>query len=341
MIDLAAPGNLWALAAAPLVGLLAGLAWRQRARATAAWAARGLWNRLLPGWSPRRIVVAVVTLVLVVALLPVALARPRWGESEQQVEREGLDVVFVLDTSLSMATRDVVPSRLFVAQSVVRRLVEAMPENRVALVQAEGDGVVMVPLTGDVAVLDLLLDAVEPGTLPTPGTELGSALRRARSLFPEGGAQHRVLVLLSDGEDHGSDLGDLIDELREDGTMVVALGVGSPEGKPLELPASHTDAGAGAVVYKRDENDQVVVSRLIEENLEHLARETGGIYRRVTSAGTDLAAIVDHMQGLETRSYGSEIVNTREERFQWPLGAAIVLLALHLAIGRFEPEARR
>ncbi len=110
-----------------------------------------------------------------------ALAQPRWGESEQKIERHGVDVVFVLDTSLSMATTDLPPNRLWVAQTLVRRLVQALPGHRVALVQAEGDGVVMVPLTADSAVLDLVLDAVLPGSLPTPGHRAGARPRTRAS----------------------------------------------------------------------------------------------------------------------------------------------------------------
>jgi len=328
-VDFAAPHLLWLTLAAPLVAALAALLWRRRLRATAAWAARGLWDRLLTGFSPRRTRLAVVCLALTALGAALALARPRWGESEQEIERRGVDVVVVLDTSLSMATRDLEPNRFWVAQTLVRRLVGALPGHRLALIQAEGGGDVVVPLTLDDAAVDIALDSVLPNSLPTPGTELAPALERALEVFPEGGAKHRVMVLLSDGEDHGSALGEAIDKLRDGGVRVHAIGVGTLEGQPLELPSS---VGTGRVQYKTDEKGQVVVSRLVEETLEKLARETGGSYLRATGVGVDLAPIAESIERMDRNTYGSEVVSQLEERFQWPLMLAVTALGLHLLV---------
>lgn len=331
-MDFADPQWLWLLAGAPVVAAIVALAWRRRLVAAAAWAARGLWDRLLPTFRLQRLVLSTVLLVLAFIGVALALARPRWGESDQQVERQGVDIVFLLDTSLSMATRDVQPSRLWVAQSLVRRLVEELPGHRTALLQAEGDGVAMVPLTVDSAVIDLLLDAVQPGSLPTPGTDLAQAFEKAISLYPEDGDKHRVLIALSDGEDHGGAMEKAIAKLEEGGVVVHAIGIGTPEGKPLELPRS--DARA-PVEYKRDDKDQVVVSRLQEETLEAVSRETGGVYLRATTAGADIEPILRRVEAMETRSYGSETISTLEERFQWPMALAVVALGLHLLISPF------
>lgn len=326
------PQWLILLLGVPVMVALAAVCWRRRLKATAMWASRGLWNRLLESYEPWRLVVSCGALGLTLAGLALALAQPRWGQGEQQVERQGVDVVIILDTSLSMATNDVQPNRLWVAQTLIRQLVELLPGNRIALVQAEGDGVVMVPLTADVAVIDLLLDAVLPGSLPTPGTELDAAVRRAMALFPEGEDKHRVIVMLSDGEDHGEKLEATADELRDSGTILHAIGVGTREGKPLEVPQLE---GAGGLEYKRDQDGQIVVSRLVEESLESLSRETGGLYLRADGAATDLGNLVERIQGMEKRSFGSEIVNTLEERFQWPLGLAILALIVHLGVSPF------
>ena len=339
-MDFATPQWLWFLVAAPLAALVASFSWRRRLRATAVWAARSLWDRLLPTYEPRRLVAWNLLLAVALAGVALALARPRWGETEQKVERQGVDLVFVLDTSLSMATRDVQPSRLWVGQTLIRRLVQELPGNRVALVQAEGDGVVMVPLTADGAVIDLLLDAVQPGSLPTPGTELRPAIERALALFGEGGDKHRAMILVSDGEDHGSGLDKILARLREEGVVVHTIGVGTRQGKPLELPQLESHA---PVEYKRDEAGKVVVSRLVEDTLEHLSRETGGVYLRATSAATDPGPVVARVQAMEKRSYGSEWVSTLEERFQWPTVVAILALVLHLLMSPFgqapPPEA--
>jgi Ca-activated chloride channel family protein len=329
------PVLLWLALLAPAAAALAAWAWRRRLAAAAAWAARGLWDRLLAAYRPRHLAVSVVTLALAVLGTGLALARPRWGASTERVERRGVDLVFVLDSSLSMAAADVAPSRLYVAKTLVRRLVERLPGNRVALVQTEGTGVVLAPLTIDAAVIDLLLDTVEPGSLPVPGTELAPGLAAALRLFPPGERKHRVLVLLSDGEDHGGGLERFLESLRQEGVVVHALGIGTPDGAPLVLP------GGG---YKQDDDGRVVISRLHETTLEELARSTGGLYLRVTSAAADPGEVVERIAGMEKRTLEGQSVNTLEERFQWPLALACAALLLHLALRPFRaspaaPEA--
>ena len=331
------PQWLWLLLAAPATVLVVAFCWRRRLSATASWAARGLWDRLLPSFVRSRLWWSAGLLGFCLACAAVALAGPRWGQTEQPVERRGVDVVFVLDTSLSMAATDVPPNRLFVAQSLIRSLSRQLPGHRVALVQAEGDGVVMVPLTADTAVVDLLLDAVLPGSLPTPGTDLLPALRRGYALFPEGEDKHKVMVVVSDGENHGQGLEDLVGDLSGEGVTIHAVGVGTLEGKPLEMPDYE---GTGETLYKKDQDDRVVVTRLQETNLEMIARESDGLYLRADGAGTDLGAILDRIDSMDAQSYGSETVNVLEERFQWPLAVAIVALWLHLAVAPFRPPQR-
>jgi Ca-activated chloride channel homolog len=339
-VSFAAPDLLWLALLAPAAALLAAWLWRRRLAADAAWAARGLWDRLLAGYSRRRLAASVLLLAAAVLATGLALARPRWGAETREVERRGVDVVFVLDSSLSMAARDVAPSRLAVAKSLVRRLVREMPGNRVALVQGEGDGLVMAPLTLDGALLDLLLDAVEPGSLPVPGTELAPSLTRALDLFAETRREHRVMVLLTDGEDHGGRLQAALDRLRREGVAVHAIGVGTPQGAPVPLPGDPRRRDAGAPGYKRNGDGQVVISRLGETVLEEIAAATGGVYVRATSAAADVEPIERHIRDMETRTLESETVSTLEERFQWPLAAAALLLALQLALGAFRRGGR-
>jgi Ca-activated chloride channel family protein len=189
--------------------------------------------------------------------------------------------------------------------------------------------------------LDLLLDAVEPGSLPVPGTELAPSLTRALDLFAETRREHRVMVLLTDGEDHGGRLQATLDRLRREGVAVHAIGVGTPQGAPVPLPDDPRRRDADAPGYKRDGDGQVVISRLGETVLEEIAAATGGVYVRATSAAADVEPIERHIRDMATRTLESETVSTLEERFQWPLAAAALLVALQLALGAFRAGARR
>jgi Ca-activated chloride channel family protein len=313
---------------APLAALGAAALWRRRFRAAEAWAARGLWPRLLAGYSRGRIALSVGLLAVAVLGAALALAQPRWGEGRERVRREGVDVVVVLDASLSMGALDVRPSRLDVAETLIRRLVQETPGNRVALVAVAGNGVVMSPLTLDGAVIDLLLDAVEPGSLPSQGTHLAEALDRVPGLFPPGTERHRAAVLVSDGEDHGGGIGVAVAHLEAAGVVVHTLGVGTPEGAPVPLPDRPDEV-------RRRQDGSVVISRLHEDVLEEIARATGGVYLRATDPAQSLRPIGSALAEMDRRAHETTEVDTRTERFQWPLALAAAALLLHLAVPPF------
>jgi Ca-activated chloride channel family protein len=327
----AVPSLLWLALLAPAAAAAAVWLWRRRLAADAAWASRGLWSRLLPAFAPRRLTLSVAALALAVLGVAFALARPRWGSGEQKVERKGVDVVFLVDSSLSMGAFDAPPSRLFVAKSLVRRMVRDMPGNRAGLVQTEGDSLVLAPLTLDGAVIDLLLDAIDPGSLPTPGTELAPGIETALRLFGQGSEKHRVLVIASDGEDWGGGLDSEIAKLKDNGVIVYALGVGTPQGTTVPIPGNPGEV-------KRDQDGGVVISKLNEETLEKLARATGGDYLRATSAAADPSRIVAQIDRLEKRTIESQSLSTLEERFQWPLALAVLALLVYLGVGPFLPD---
>jgi Ca-activated chloride channel homolog len=329
----AEPRLVWLLALAPLAAAAAAWLWRRRLAADAAWASRALWDRLLPAYSASRLGLSVTCLALTILGTSLALVRPRWGAGRETVARRGVDVVFLVDSSLSMGAFDVPPSRLYVARSLVQRMTRAMPGNRVGLVQTEGTGVPLAPLTLDGGVIDLLLDTIEPGSLPTPGTELATGLDAAIHLFGAGSDKHRVLVVLSDGEDHGGGLEDESAKLREAGITVHAFGIATPNGAPVPVPG-----GSGNGGYKRDAEGNVVISRLHEDVLENMARATGGSYTRVTSAAVDPAPVVERIDRMQKRTVESTSTATREERFQWPLAGAAAALLLYLGLGSFVPR---
>lgn len=322
------PQALWLAILAPAALGLAMLFWRHYLRDLNAWATAGVWERLGVRFQKRQLQASVLCLVLAVLAVAIALARPRWGTTEQTVERQGVDIVFVLDSSMSMSAPDVAPSRLGIAKSLVRRLAENLPGHRVALVQAEGEGLVLAPLTVDIAVLDLLLDTVTPGSLPRPGTQIGPALTEALRLYPPDGEKHRVLILISDGEDHGTGLEASLQALKEAGVVAHSLGVGTLRGSPIPIDSGQ---GTDPNKFKKDKEGRVVVSKLNEAVLERLAQETGGIYVPISSPGVDPVEITSAISRMERRSFESESLDVLAERFQWPLALAALALVLHLA----------
>lgn len=329
-----APDLVWLLLAAPVAGGLAAWLWRRRLEAERQWSAEALWAAL--GRRHRAAVrrLGVLLLTVAVAATTLALMRPRWGGESDRIERRGIDLVFILDTSLSMAAGDVRPDRLAVATALLRRIARAQPGSRVALVQAEGDAVVLTPLTLDAAVLDLLLETTRPGLAPAPGTRLAPALDAARRLFPPASRGHRAIVLLSDGEDHAGGLEDRAEQLRAAGIRLFAIGIGTEQGAPLPLADDEREE------FKRDEEGRVVISRLQEDPLEELARRTGGVYLRATSPATDLEPVLDALRTIQARTLEEAVTSAQAERFQWPLALAALALGLLLALRVDVPAGR-
>lgn len=315
------PERLVLLALAPLIVLAGCWWWFRSTRALSSWASRAQWLRLGVDASAGRLVLRLLLLFVAASTIAVALARPRWGTSEHTVERAGVDTVVILDSSTSMGVADVTPSRLEVARALLDRVTRQLEGNRIAVLQMEGTVRALTPMTADMEGARLTLEMVRINSLERPGTDLGVALERAADVFLPGEEQHRAVLVVTDGEDHGQRLNKAEERLAEQGVNVHVMAVGTPEGGPIPVP------GAGAGVYKQDGDGQVIVSRAAVDRLRALAEVTGGTFIAVERAGTDIEPIVDAIRGLEARSLGEETVVQQRERFQWPLLAAVVALA--------------
>lgn len=274
-------------------------------------------------------------LLLYFALLAaiLAVARPQWGTSQEEVAHRGADVMVVLDTSLSMAAEDVSPSRLELARNAIAGLVERLAGDRIGFVTFAGRPALECPLTIDHAAVQLFLDAVTVESTAVPGTALAEALGVAMDALSRDGAdsgdRSRAIVLFSDGEDHEGGLDEVLSEIEPAGVGVFAVGCGTTRGAPIPLePGRGADAG-----YKLDHEGKVVTTRLNETLLEGLALSTGGMYRRATSSGAEVDVIADALLGLEGKELGALLRTRYEERFQIPLGLALLALLAETLLG--------
>ena len=276
---------------------------------------RPLWGRVVRRPDERWRLVRLALLLLGAAGVVVALARPQWGIVREKVEREGVDVVLVLDTSGSMATADVAPSRFFLARQALLQLVARLEGDRFALVAFEGEAYPLVPLTLDADALGLFLETVEPGIVPAPGTSLGVGLAKGLEAFVDQERRNKVMVLVSDGEDLEGEVEAAVRRAKEAGVVVYAVGVGTEGGQPVP----DVDAEGRVTGYKRDESGGAVVSRLNLATLDAIARGTGGKAFRITPADTSLSGLAAAIEGMEQKAMAREYSYRRKERFQVPL----------------------
>ena len=323
-----APAWLMALLALPLAGFAAaGLARRDQAR-LAAFVARPLWGRVVRRPDSRWAWLRLALLLTGAACVILALARPQWGIVREKVEREGKDIVLVLDSSGSMATADVAPSRFFLARQALLQLIARLEGDRFALVAFEGEAYPLVPLTLDADALGLFLETVETGIVPAPGSSLGIGLAKGLEAFVDKDRRNKAMVLVSDGEDLSGEVEEAVKRAKEAGVVVHTVGVGTEGGQPVpELDADGRTTG-----YKRDAEGNAVVSRLDMTTLETIARGTGGQAFRITPADTSLSGLAAALEGMEQKSLAREFSYRRKERFQVPLAIGLGSLGLGLLL---------
>ncbi len=323
-LHLAAPAWLWALWAVPLLAFVAWWGARRAARRRSAFVGR-LAPRLVEGGGahPR----AAVLVLAGVGGVALALARPGWGVYYEEVHSEGMELVVLVDVSRSMLAEDAAPNRLERARIAVDGLIDRLEErggHRVGLVEFAGVPVVRSPVTSDYAHVRAQLRRIGCADVPRGGTLLGDAVRRAVALLDHPGDHDRVIVLLTDGEDHESFPLEAARAAADAHVAIFAVGIGDA-----------TDGGRipyvdGDGVRRFVEDDgKPVVSRLDEETLRTMAEVTGGGYVPAGTRTIPLDRIWDEaIAPRRTAQVGTTRERRHHERFQWPLGAALVLVVL-------------
>jgi Ca-activated chloride channel homolog len=253
----------------------------------------------------------------------VALARPQLGERPVALAHAGRDVLVLLDLSRSMNAADGTGSRLLVAKRAVNSVLASAPENRVGLIVFGGSAFLQLPLTSNQAAFRRFLEAASTSELGDPGTSLANALSAAATTFEHDGERgYQSVLLVSDGESGSGDIGPALARLRRANIPVFAIGVGSPEGAPV--PADSTEAPEK---WHRDHIGRVVISRLEEGDLRRAAAETHGMYGRWSpESAASLARDLGRLDKRIISSQGESL--ERIDRFQWPLGVAVLALGL-------------
>jgi Ca-activated chloride channel homolog len=269
--------------------------------------------------------------VVAVLLGVVALARPQLGTRPATLARTGRDLLVLLDLSRSMNAADAGPTgsqggtRLATAKQAITTVVARSPGDRLGLIVFGGSAFLQLPLTADHAAFQRFLDAASPDDLGDPATNLTNALTVAATTFEhEGERGYQSVLLASDGESGEGDPGPVLARLRRSGIPVFAMGIGTPSGAPV--PA---DSDEAPEKWHRDHIGRVVLSRLEEGDLRRAARETNGVYARWMG---DAGSLEIELGRLDKRTLVSAESVERVDRFQWPLGLAMLALAWELSI---------
>ena len=247
-----------------------------------------------------------------------AASGPQIGTRVAPVERKGIDLVFALDVSESMNAQDVKPSRLEKAKFEISQMINQLKGDRVGLIVFAGSSHLYLPLTSDYEAAQLFLDAIDTKMIPTQGTDLSTALRTAISAFNEESEKYKVMVLVTDGEDHEGAAVELVSKAYKLGIIAHAVGVGTLKGSLIPINDKSS--------YKRDKKGILITSKLNEAMLTELADAGGGIYSRFNNREAKYKEIMQAVDNMEKRSIQTHIYSEFEDRYQSFATISLLLL---------------
>lgn len=314
------PDHFYLLAALPVLALLLAVYWRWRQKSVSRLGEEGLLRRLLPTVSPGRFWLKNVLFGLCLVLLAISWANPQRGAKEQKATQESADVFIALDISQSMLAKDLAPSRLEYARAFSKKLVQALEGERIGLIFFAGDAFLQMPLSTDYNFLIQSLQNAEPDLITEQGTAIPTAIDLARESFGDEPGGGRALILITDGENHDEDAVNHAEDAYEDGIVTCTVGAGTAQGGPIPIGNSEFSE------YKRDEDGEIVRTRLNEQLLHDIARAGGGRAFNIKQSDTVIKALKNMVDGLEKREITMRSYTEFESYFQWFLLPALLLL---------------
>jgi len=319
---------LWLL---PLTAVTFLVVYRKRRQALDRFAEGQLLKRLTPEYSRGRRVLEAVLCLLALGCMLLALAGPRWGSHYQEVTQKGVDIVIALDVSPSMLVEDVKPDRLERAKREITDFLKVVQGDRVGLVAFSGAAYTQCPLTLDYGALMMFLNILHPDNIPRHGTDLGAAILGAMKAFDPKSETDKVILLITDGEDNEGRGLEAARQAAAKGIKIFVFGMGDPSGGPI--PAS---GGKGGFI--KDDNGELVLSKLDEAGLQEIAAVTGGEYVRSMAGDLDLDLL--YFDGIKQKTDAAVVksgkIKVYEERFFIFVAAAFLLLLLEGLIGHLK-----
>jgi len=273
--------------------------------------------------------------IFIFSLLIITLSGPQFGSKLVEVKKKSVDVIIAIDCSKSMLAEDILPNRITKSKELFGILLEQLKENRIGVIAFSGIAFTQCPLTFDYKSAQILLELINTDLIPYPGTAIGDAIRLAIKSFGKEkvSTTSKVLILLTDGEDHKSNPIDAAKEAKEYGIKIYTIGVGNPQGEPIPI----RDSSGNVVDYKKNKKGEVVLTKLNEQLLQEIAEITDGKYFRF-NYGSDLSIVEEiysDISRMNKQISKSELHNLYEHRFQYPLALVIILLLLEDFIKHF------
>jgi Ca-activated chloride channel family protein len=290
-------------------------------------------QKLMHSYSPGRRNLKYLLITVSYIFFVFALANPQIGKKLEEFTREGVDIMVAMDVSTSMLAEDIKPSRMEKAKHEVGKLIDILQGDRIGLIAFAGIAHVQCPLTLDYSAAKLFLSLMDTDLIPQPGTALGQAIRKAISSFNSDERKHKVLILITDGEDHESKPLEAAQEAEQEGIIIYTVGIGSTQGVPIPV-YNRRGAQTG---FKKDRQGNIVTTKLDVLTLQKIAYETGGKYFLASSGGAELDDIYNEISAMEKKELKSKRFSQYEDRFQIFIIIGLILVIMEMLI----PERKR
>ncbi|MFI1744603.1 vWA domain-containing protein [Thalassobellus sediminis] len=282
-----------------------------------------MMNRLSPNKSFFKTTLKIVLLCLAFACLSIALVNPKNGTKLETVKREGVDIVFAIDVSKSMLAEDIAPNRLEKSKQLVTQIINNLASDRVGIIAYAGKAFPQLPITTDYASAKMFLQSMNTDMLSSQGTAINEAIELSKTYFDDEEQTNRVLIIISDGEDHSEEAANVAEEASEEGIRIFTIGVGDIKGGPIPEKRN------GIVLnYKKDSQGETVITRLNEETLKNIADAANGAYINGKNTNNVVENIREILNGMDKTEFEAKQFADFKDQFQWFLGFGVFFLLL-------------
>lgn len=313
----------WTLGVIPVIILLFLLLQFWRYKAQNKFADKKLLKRLSPNRSIFKGALKILILSLAFLCLAIALVNPKIGTKLETVKREGVDIVFAVDVSKSMLAEDIAPNRLEKSKQLVTQIINNLASDRVGIIAYAAKAFPQLPITTDYASAKMFLQSMNTDMLSSQGTAINEAIKLSRTYFDNEEQTNRVLIIISDGEDHGEASAAVAEQANEDGIRIFTIGVGDIKGGPIPIKRN------GVVLnYKKDSQGETVITKLNEETLQEIANEAEGIYINGRNTNEVVENIREILNAMDKTEFEAKQFADFKDQFQWFLGFGIFFLLL-------------
>jgi Ca-activated chloride channel family protein len=326
MFRIANPEYLFALLIIPALIAFFWYSRIQRRKALAQFGQKEILSVLMPNISTVRPVIKFIVLLFALASIIIAIARPQFGSKLKTVKREGIELILALDVSNSMLAEDIQPNRLERSKRAISQLVDKLSDDKIGLIVFAGEAYTQLPITSDYVSAKLFLNSISPQIVPTQGTAIGAAIDLGIKSFSPQFAGSKVIIVITDGENHEDDAIGAATNAASHGIVVHTLGMGLPNGALIP------DFSNGQKGYRKDNKGNTIVTKLDEPMLQNIARAGKGFYIRANNTQVGLNTLFNEVNKMEKTEMESQIYADYDDKFQYFIGLGLFLILLNYLI---------